>query len=143
VELHEQFTRAPEKPKQPSNRKFGLLIGGIVIFIGCLRAYFYDDFGPMTITLVSVGAAMMIAGVLWPRGLAPLNYIWSKIGLMLHKLTNPLFLLAMYLFAIVPTGLIMRLLRADPMSRRIGSCESYWVKRTRERSTIETLKRPY
>jgi hypothetical protein len=143
AELHEQFTRAPEKVKLADNRKFGLVVGGIVLFIGGLRAYLQEDLSLFNITFVSIGAAMMIIGIVWPGRLAPLNYAWSKIGLMLHKFTNPLFLGAMYLIAIVPSGLIMRLFGADPMSRRMGPGESYWVKKSNQRSSRETLKKPY
>lgn len=143
VELHEQFTRAPEKVKQASDRKFGFIVGGIVLFIACLRAYLNEHVGMFDLTFGSFGAAMIIAGIAWPASLAPLNYAWSKIGLLLHKITNPLFLGAMYLIAIVPTGILMKLFGIDPMSRRIGRGHNYWVRKTRERSTRETLKRPY
>ena len=41
-----------------------------------------------------------------------------KLGLLLHKVTNPIFLGAMYAIAIVPTGLMMRLFGVDPMGLR-------------------------
>jgi hypothetical protein len=144
AELHEQFIRAPEKGEQASNRKFGLVVGAIFFAIALLHFYFHDySFSAFNLALGGVGAAMMIAGLVWPRGLTPLNYAWSKLGLLLHKVTNPLFLGVMYLLAVVPTGLIMRLFGADPMARRIGGRESYWIKKTSTRSTPETLKRPY
>ena len=143
VELHEQFTRAPEKAKPASNRKFGLVVGGIIFSIGYLRSYLHEDLSWINITFMSIGAAMMIVGVGWPGRLASLNYAWSKLGLLLHTVTNPLVLGAMYLIAIVPTGLIMRLFGADPMSRRMGSGESYWIRKKNPRSTKETLRKPY
>ena len=48
----------------------------------------------------------------------PLNRGWNKLGLILHKVTNPLFLGAMYAIAIVPTGLLMRAFGVDPMGLR-------------------------
>ncbi len=56
-----------------------------------------------------------------------------KLGLLLHKVTNPVFLGAMYAIAIVPTGLLMRVFGVDPMGMRRERKDSYWIARNKRR----------
>jgi hypothetical protein len=143
LELHEQFSRGHQKVEHASNRRFGLVVGAIVLLIGCIRAYIYDNFGTLDGTLAASGIALMVAAVVWPSGLSPLNHAWSRLGLLLHKVTNPLILGLMFAVAIVPTGLIMRAFGSDPMARRLDAHEDYWTKRSTPGSTSETLQQPF
>ena len=85
----------------------------------------------------------MLAAVTVPDALAPVNRGWMKLGLLLHKITNPVFLGLMFLLAILPTGLAMRAFGKDPMARKLGKEERYWVKRKTTASTPETLVQPF
>ena len=62
---------------------------------------------------------------------------------MLHKVTNPLFLGAMYAIAIVPTGLLMRVFGADPMGLRRPRGDTYWIARDKGGSTAQSLEKPF
>ena len=46
-----------------------------------------------------------------PAGLKPFNQLWLKIGLLLHKMVNPIMMALVFFGAVMPTGLIMRALR--------------------------------
>src|SRR5262245_33811744 len=140
AELHEQFHRGHERVEHASNRRFGVVIGAIVFAIGAIRAYVLGSFGTFDVTLSVIGIALVIAGIVVPKMLQPLNRAWSALGLVLHKMLNPVVLGIMFVVAIIPTGLIMRALRVDPMTRRFSSSEEYWQKRTRPSSTSESLK---
>ena len=138
--LHEEFARE-ELIAPASNRRFGLVVGAILLVIGCVRAWLHGEFGPFSGSLAGIGLVLMLAAVTWPDALAPANRGWMRLGLLLHKVTNPLFLGAMYAIAIVPTGLLMRLFGADPMGlRRKGS---YWIARTKTSSTAQSLEKPF
>ena len=39
----------------------------------------------------------------------PLNRLWFKIGLLLHKIVSPLVMGLVFFSTVVPTGLLMRL----------------------------------
>jgi len=143
VELHEQFSRGHLKVEHASNRRFGLIVGVIVLVIGGVRAYIHGHIGTFDATLAIIGLALMVAAALAPERLSPLNHAWSRLGLLLHRVTNPLFLGAMFVLAIMPTGLIMRAFGVDPMKRRLSANENYWAKRATPGSTSETLQQPY
>ena len=74
---------------------------------------------------------------------APANRGWNKLGLVLHKVTNPLFLGAMYAIAIVPTGLLMRAFGVDPMGMRREPKGTYWTPRAKTGSTAQSLEKPF
>jgi hypothetical protein len=139
--LHEAFSREYQV-EAASNKRFGLIVGGILVVFGCLRAFLHGEVGWFSAVLAGVGIVLVLAGLIKPDVLEPLNRSWAKLGMLLHKITNPVFLGAMYGFAIVPTGLMMRAFGADPMGRYERK-ESYWVARPKTGSTAESLEKPF
>jgi uncharacterized membrane protein len=93
--------------------------------------------------LGGVGLVLIAAALIKPDALEGLNRAWGKLGLLLHKVTNPLFLGAMYVGAIVPTGLAMRLFGIDPMGMRRKPNGTYWIVRQKTGSTPESLEKPF
>ena len=67
---------------------------------------------------MAIGLVLIAAALIKPDVLEGANRGWMKLGLLLHKVTNPIFLGAMYVIAIVPTGLMMRAFGVDPMGMR-------------------------
>jgi hypothetical protein len=79
---------------------------------------------------LAIAAAFLVLAALVPRSLTPLNRLWTAFGLLLHKITNPLFLGVIYFLAVVPTGLVLRALGKDLLRTRFDkSAASYWIKR--------------
>ncbi len=65
-----------------------------------------------------------------PSLLAPLNRVWTKFGLLLHKVVSPIVLGVMFYLVITPTGLLMRLFGKDPLRLKFdGTAKSYWIPR--------------
>ena len=140
--LHEEFARE-ERIAPASNRRFGLVVGAILLAIGCVRAWLHGEFGAFSGSLGGIGLVLVLAAVTFPDALAPANRGWTRLGLLLHKVTNPLFLGAMYAIAIVPTGLLMRVFGADPMGLRRKRDGTYWTARDKTGSTARSLQDPF
>lgn len=140
--LHEEFAR-DYAVEAASEKRFGLVVGGILLAIGAIRAVLHWEIGWLAAILGGAGLALMVAGLIAPATLAPLNRSWTKLGLLLHKVTNPIFLGLMYAVAIVPTGMMMRVFGADPMNMRSARKESYWVTRDKGGSTAQSLEKPF
>ena len=62
----------------------------------------------------------------FPTVLRPLFRLWMKFAAVLGKFNAMLLLTIIFLLIILPMGLIMRILRKDPMKRRIPHEGSYW-----------------
>ena len=86
---------------------------------------------------------LIAAALIKPDVLESANRGWMKLGLLLHKITNPIFLGGMYVVAIVPTGLMMRVFGVDPMGLRRPRGETYWIARAKGGSTAESLEKPF
>jgi hypothetical protein len=72
----------------------------------------------------------LAAALLYPAGLKPLNRLWLKFGLLLHKVVNPIMIGFVFFGAVLPTGLIMRALGKDPLRlKRQPDANSYWIER--------------
>ena len=80
---------------------------------------------------VALGAAgvLVLLSLGAPWVLRPLNLAWFKIGLILHRIVNPVVMFVMFVVVFLPGGLLMRL-RSDPLkSRRAAPGASYWLER--------------
>ena len=142
VGLHEEFSRE-HAVEAASNKRFGLVVGTILLAFACIRAYLLGEIGWLAGVLGGIGLVLIVAALIKPDVLEPANRGWNKLGLVLHKVTNPLFLGAMYAIAIVPTGLLMRAFGVDPMGLRRQRKDSYWIARNRGSSTAQSLEKPF
>jgi hypothetical protein len=140
--LHEEFSR-DHAVEAASNKRFGIVVGGIALAFGCARALWHAEVGWLSGVLIAVGLVLIVAALIKPDTLEGAHRSWMKLGLMLHKVTNPVFLGAMYGIAIVPTGLMMRLFGVDPMGMRRARGSSYWIARQKGGSTAESLEKPF
>ncbi|MEM7022847.1 MAG: hypothetical protein AAF637_09655 [Pseudomonadota bacterium] len=127
--LHEDYGRS-EEIKGSSDRGFGLTVGGILLVIAAFRVWLNDGFGTIEWVLTPIGAALVVLGWLLPRSLAGLNRAWTKLGLLMFKVVNPVVLGLMYVTTFVPIGLIMRALGRDLLRLKLDpEASTYWIKR--------------
>ena len=77
-----------------------------------------------------VAIAFAVVALSYPRLLAPLNRIWFRLGVALHRVINPIVMSLIYYCAVVPTGLILKLLGKDPLRLALDrQAASYWIVR--------------
>lgn len=141
--FHESFDRA-EKIKGSSDRGFGLTVGGILVAIAVVRTglalWGGGAAGWFEGLLGGIGAVLLALGLVAPAVLAPLNRGWTRLGLIMFKVVNPIVLGLIYLTTIVPIGLIMRLMRRDLLGLRFDpDADSYWVVRSPPGPAPETM----
>src|SRR3954451_13659569 len=140
--LHEEFSRE-YTVEAASNKRFGLVVGGIALLFACVRAWWHSEVWLLSGALMAGGVVLIAAALINPDVLEGGNRGWMKLGLLLHKVTNPIFLGGMYVIAIVPTGLMMRAFGVDPMGQRRPRGETYWIARDKSGSTAESLEKPF
>jgi hypothetical protein len=136
---HERLARV-DRRDTTSNRKIGLTIGGALVLIGIAKLVLVGPGGAWP-WLVGGGALVGIAMTAAPL-LRPLSALWMRIGALLHRVANPVILHLIYWGAIAPTGLVLRLLRQDPLRLRFDdAAATYWIDRDPARAT--TLDKQY
>jgi hypothetical protein len=134
---HESYSR-DEKIDGSSNRTFGCVFAALFALVGLLplilgRAPRIWAFG--------VSGIFLLAALLFPSALAPLNRLWLRIGLLLHRVVSPIALGIMFFLVITPMGLLMRAMGKDPLRLRPEpDAGSYWIDRRPPGPAPETLK---
>jgi hypothetical protein len=138
--LHEDLRRE-DQAAAPSERKFGLTLGGILALIAAVKLIERSPWGLLWGAL----AIALIAGALWrPRYLAVPNRIWLKLGLVLHRIVNPVIMAILFYGTILPIGVLMRLLGNDPLRLRLDKkAASYWLTRSDERPPSEAMRQQF
>jgi hypothetical protein len=141
--FHEDFSRKDEV-KGSSDRGFGLTVGGILLAIAAVRTLWHmwdgTAAGWFEMALGAIGLVLIVFGLIAPALLAPLNRAWTKLGLILFKVVNPVVLGLIYVTTIVPIGLLMRLWGRDLLSLKFDrQAESYWVVREPPGPAPETM----
>ena len=79
---------------------------------------------------VELAAGFVALALARPAALAPLNRLWTRFGLALNRVTQPLIMALLFYGAVTPTALIMRALNKDSLDRRFDAeAKTYWVER--------------
>ena len=137
---HERLV-SEDETKSSSDRAFGLVFAAVFAIVGLWPLM---GGGPLRIWALGVAAAFLVAAALRPKLLAPLNGIWTGIGLFLHRMANFVILALLFYLVITPTGLMLRLLGKDPLRLRFEpGARSYWIERQPPGPAPETIKRQF
>lgn len=125
-QLHEDFSRE-ETVVGPSDRSFGLTFAAVFSIVGLWPL---PGRGEVRVWALAVAGAFLLAALLVPTVLAPLNRLWMRFGLVLHKIMTPVILGVIFFLVVLPTGLLMRLLGKRPLHLHPDRASaSYWVRR--------------
>jgi hypothetical protein len=125
----------------PSNRKFGFLF---VVVFGLLGGLAWWRGGAAYPILFGLSAAFLLATLFVPGVLQPLNRAWMAFALLLHKVTSPIILGAMFFGLFAPVGLVFRWRKRDVLRQRFDkSAGSYWIPRVPPGPTGDSLKNQY
>lgn len=124
---------AQKNAKSLGNRAFGLIFSVIFLVIATFPLLRSGDDVRLWALMVSGG--LLAISLIVPGILTPLNRLWAAFGMLMHKITNPLLMGLVFFLTVLPTGIMLRLLRKDPMrQKREPLAESYWI--SREQNSI-------
>jgi len=136
---HEDWRRH-EEIEGGSDRGFGLTVGGILVLIAAVRVWLHEGYGAIELALAGIGAVLVLLALVAPRSLAGANRAWTRLGVLLFKVVNPIVLGLIFLTTVVPIGLLMRAFGHDPLRlKREPQAPSYWVQREPPGPSPETM----
>ena len=106
ADFHEKF-RLSGEVKSSSNRSFGFVFAVVFALIGM-----WPLIGGHAARLwaLAIAAAFLLIALVRPKLLAPGNRLWTRFGLVLHRVVNPLIMGLIFFLAVTPTALVMRAL---------------------------------
>jgi hypothetical protein len=123
---HENWTQ-DDFGQPPSEWSFGITIGMVLILVSVWLAWSKEHL--LTALLVlALGAIHLSLAFLRPSALGPLNRLWFRFGLLIHRLVSPIVLGALFYIVFTPAGLLLRIVGHDFMRRRKKpQDQSYWI----------------
>lgn len=110
-----------------SERSFGVVFTVVFAIIGLWPVI--DGAAPRLWSL-AVAAGFLAVTLVAPKLLKPLNLWWFKLGMLLGRIMTPVMMFLVFVVAVLPTALLIRVFGKDPMRRRTdAAASSYWVPR--------------
>lgn len=114
----------------PSDRSFGLTVGGILCAIAAVRWFLFDASALSTGLVGGIGVILISFALFAPKMLSAPNHIWMRLGHFLARIVNPVVMLLMFAAVFVPVAIIMRLIGRDALKRDLDpAAMSYWISR--------------
>ncbi len=108
--------RVPARMTAAEGRKFGVTVGLAFAVIGLLMIWRHHT-GRATVAL-SLGGVLVLAGLVVPTMLGPVERAWMGLAHLISKVTTPIFMGVVYFVLITPAGLIRRMMGASPITQR-------------------------
>lgn len=125
--LHESLDRDAEVVGS-SDKGFGLTFAAVFLLLA--GADFWLWGARWTGLWLALSAIFAIVSWSRPTLLNPLNRAWTRFGMLLYVVVNPIVMAAIFFVAFVPIGMLMRALGKDPLRLRWDPrAGSYWVAR--------------
>ncbi len=121
--------------KQMSDRLFGLTISLIISFFSLVPLFFNKEIFFYGIYLTIF---ILIITLTKPNLLNPIKLVWIRLGEVISKIMSFLILMMIYVFMIMPTGLLLRLFRMDVLNLKVDKKNrSYWKYRKNYSSSMK------
>ena len=111
----------------PSERKFGYTFAVVFALVALLPPLFG---GLLRWWVLAIALVFLVLAKFAPQALKFPNLLWFRLGLLLHKIINPLVLGALFVIVVTPLALVMRLAGKQLLGRRYDPiAKSYWIAR--------------
>ena len=125
----------------PSNRKFGVTIGLIAIFLGGI--FFFQGSQLIGYSSLSVGFLLILIALKKSEILSPLNRYWMRFGELLGKVVSPIVLSFIFFSIFVPVSLFFKLIGRDELKLRRVPSTSYWVEKKERAHAPKSFRRQF
>jgi hypothetical protein len=107
-------------------REFGLGAGGILLVLAIVLRWRGKP-APLVAALLTLSALFLLLGALAPTWLTPVFRGWMAFAGIIGRINTAVILTVTFFLILTPLGLMMKLLKRDPMARQMKA-GSYWRK---------------
>jgi hypothetical protein len=138
---HENLQR-PSDLKPGSNRNFGLVMAAFFLMLAAYKLWS----GRLVWAAFWGALAAGFAGsaLVAPALLAPLNLLWFRFGLLLHRIVSPIVMGLLFFAVMTPIGLVMRLFGQRPLALGFDrEAASYWIPRANGTPAPGSMRKQY
>ncbi|HUQ38308.1 MAG TPA: SxtJ family membrane protein [Aestuariivirga sp.] len=140
-QTHERLSKIEGDPELPSERSFAITFAAVFLLVALVPLV---HGGSIRLWSVGGGAIFLVLAYLAPSILRPLNVLWFKLGLLLHKIVNPIILGAMFFLAITPMAFLMRAFGKTFLNLPFETnASTYWIDRVPPGPNAESVRRQF
>jgi Saxitoxin biosynthesis operon protein SxtJ len=109
-----------------AEKEFGLIVGAVFSLLGVWWLY-RGKFLPLPYFFELVGWTLIFLGLFVPRLLSTPRKIWMKLAEGMAFVSSRIILALIFFLVLTPIGLVKRATGWDPLERRAGSRDSFWI----------------
>ena len=108
-----------------SNRNFGLMFATVFTIVFGVAWFLFQTW--LSWALIVAGS-FLVAALVCPVMLLPLNRLWGCVARGIGVFNNHLLLGLFYFLILAPLGIVMRLAGRDPLHQKLGpTIGDYWM----------------
>ena len=123
-------------------REFGLTVGGVLaVLLGGLLPWIFHK--PLPRWPWIVGGALILFGLILPKALFPIHWVWMKFAEALGWVNSRILLTLVFYLIFTPIGWIMRLFKKDPMQNHLSREEGSFRIKAQNEINPEEMKNPF
>jgi hypothetical protein len=111
-QAHHETRSGHDDTKAPSEKSFGITFACVFALLSAWLFYRHG-FGLKLVATAVLAVAFLATAYAAPYVLRPLNIVWLKFGLLLHRVVNPVIMGLLFFIVFTPMGMLMRLFGAD------------------------------
>jgi Saxitoxin biosynthesis operon protein SxtJ len=138
--IHENFSRE-DSTRGSSDRSFGLVFTGFFALVACLPLLHGKPFRPWAL---AVSGAFLLATLIRPRLLHPLNRLWTRLAVLISKVTNPIMTGLMFYILFTPVAVVLRLMGKDLLRLKAQpGAKTFWIPRDPPGPAPETMRNQF
>lgn len=127
--------------KTSSNKSFGLTFFLFFLIVGIFQSFKTQELRP---SFLFLSVFILVISLGKPQLLEYPNRVWTKFGLILHRIVSPLFLSLLFFLIITPFAFISRLIGAKFLDLKIDpEKNSYWVIKDNSLPETKRMKLQY
>ena len=129
--------RIPARLTAAEGRKFAFTVG--IAFLVLAGISYWRGHTRVPVVLASLGGVLLLAGLIVPASLGPVQRGWMGFAHVLSKITTPIFMGIVYFLVITPIGLFRQMIGKNAMVQKAKPDTGYWS--VRDRSVRSDMRR--
>jgi len=137
--MHENLNR--EEVKVSSDQSFGIVFTLVFLAMGVWVVSEGQSKGWL---FFASAALFLVVSIARPSILGPLNRTWTKFGLLLGQVFNPILLGVVFFLVVTPIAVVMRLWGKDSLHLKSKpGLKSYWIDRSPVGPTFGSMAKQF
>ena len=124
-----------------SDRSFGFVFAAVFVVVACLPLLRGK---PVRLWAFGLGALFLLLALIRPAVLGPANRLWTRLALLLSRVTNPIMTGLMFYLVFTPVAIVLRLMGKDLLRLKSeAAANSFWIPRTPPGPAPETMRNQF